>query len=45
MLGDDELSRGLAQVRDLKAGEAQEVPLGELASYLRRMPKVPFSKE
>ena len=44
ILGEDELARELAQVRDLHSGETTEVPLGELPSHLRQLSKVPFSE-
>ena len=34
MLGEDELSRGAASVRDMDTGEQQEVPLETLADAL-----------
>ncbi len=35
ILGDDELARGVATVRDMEAGEQVEVPLEELATWLQ----------
>jgi histidyl-tRNA synthetase len=36
LLGEDELQRGAATIRDLDSGEQVEVPLGTLADHLRR---------
>jgi histidyl-tRNA synthetase len=42
LLGDDELARGVATVRDFDSGEQREVALGELAAWLATMaPTVP----
>ncbi len=35
LIGEDELARGVAQVRDLVGGEQREVPLAELPAVLR----------
>lgn len=34
ILGEEEAARGVAVVRDMQAGEQQEVPLGELVDYI-----------
>ncbi len=34
IIGDSELSRGVAMVRNLDSGEQQEVPLANIVSYL-----------
>ncbi|MEW6698077.1 MAG: histidine--tRNA ligase [Bacillota bacterium] len=34
ILGEEEAARGVAVVRDMQAGEQQEVPLGELVNYI-----------
>jgi histidyl-tRNA synthetase len=36
ILGEEELARGLATLRDMTAGEQQEIPLAELTSWLQR---------
>ncbi len=36
ILGEEELSRGVAVVRDMQAGEQQEVKLAELVNYIRK---------
>jgi histidyl-tRNA synthetase len=36
MLGEDEMSRGAATVRDMASGEQEEVALGALADHLSR---------
>ena len=34
LLGDDELAKGVATVRDMETGEQTEAPLASLAEYL-----------
>jgi histidyl-tRNA synthetase len=36
ILGDDELARGAATVRDMKSGEQAEVPLTSLREHLAK---------
>jgi histidyl-tRNA synthetase len=44
ILGEDELARGVAQVRDLRAGAQEEVALGDVAALLaRRVSGVPVA--
>ena len=37
LLGDDELAKGIATVRDFDSGEQREVPLDDLAMCLRAL--------
>jgi histidyl-tRNA synthetase len=36
IVGDDELAKGVATLRDMATGEQQAVPLGEIAAGLAR---------
>lgn len=36
ILGEDELSSGKARIKDMESGKQEDIPLGEVLSYLRR---------